>query len=322
MLVVRVVDCQGPPTDKLPTPIAAPKTEPTAGVAVAPTMVPTVAPLPPPRPSTPRPTRGEPPPPVPTPAPTMSYYQMATKNVYVSPPKKLSSGGTRGNIPLGYTNASSKRNGVYYLPRGYQNKRLPVMVMLHGSGSSGSQVFFYYKSLADKYKFIFIGPDSHYSLNWLAPADKTRPFTEDYMHVLACYEYVRKLKNVLFDYNRIVMGGNSRGGYQAMNIASRTDWATHIQITHSSVTAGTAGPRVAPVWISTGEKDPLFGPGTTKNNIARFIAAMPGFKNSFTFEVFRGGHALNQVAELEASIKWWYSTAGARSSKTYLKLLV
>lgn len=50
------------------------------------------------------------------------------------------------------------------------------------------------------------------------------------LQVLACYEYVRHLRNVMFDYSRIVMGGNSRGGYSAMNIATRTDWATHVHI--------------------------------------------------------------------------------------------
>ncbi len=52
--------------------------------------------------------------------------------------------------------------------------------------------------------------------------------------VLACYEYVRKLKNVMFDYSKIVMGGNSRGGYSAFSIATRTDFATHIMIVSAS----------------------------------------------------------------------------------------
>ena len=54
--------------------------------------------------------------------------------------------------------------------------------------------------------------------------------------MLACYEYVRHLTNVRFDYSHIAMGGNSRGGYSAMNIATRTDWATHILIVRRTPT--------------------------------------------------------------------------------------
>ncbi len=62
----------------------------------------------------------------------------------------------------GYTNASSKRNGVYYLPKNYQNEQLPVMVMLHGSAGSGSQVLHYYKALADKHRcaMLLLLPDN------------------------------------------------------------------------------------------------------------------------------------------------------------------
>lgn len=68
-----------------------------------------------------------------------------------------------------------------------------------------------------------------FTWDWSWSADMYVPFSWD-LQVLACYEFVRHLRNVMFDYSRIVMGGNSRGGYSAMNIATRTDWATHVHI--------------------------------------------------------------------------------------------
>lgn len=44
------------------------------------------------------------------------------------------------------------RNGHYYLPKGWHNRRLPVMVILHGSGSSGNVIIGQFKAMADKYK--------------------------------------------------------------------------------------------------------------------------------------------------------------------------
>lgn len=37
---------------------------------------------------------------------------------------------------------------------GYQLKRLPVLVMLHGSGVDGNYIISHYQSLADKYKCV------------------------------------------------------------------------------------------------------------------------------------------------------------------------
>ncbi len=170
---------------------------------------------------------------------------------------------------------------------GYQLKRLPVLVMLHGSGVDGNYIVSHYQSLADKYKcgaspcsaagpvsccaqllcmslsaadfgcdpadssssrltrtgsctgalprthmradqclciqhasrthcvmtYVFAVPCSrlaavlrhtrhamHAPVCRYSPDKASDPFTEDYWHILACYKYVQKLKNVLFDY--------------------------------------------------------------------------------------------------------------------------
>lgn len=60
------------------------------------------------------------------------------------------------------------------------------------------------------------------------------PLTEDFYHVLECYRYVKSLKYVLFDFDRIALAGNSRGGYSAVSLATITTFATHAMCIHSN----------------------------------------------------------------------------------------
>ena len=46
------------------------------------------------------------------------------------------------------------------------------------------------------HRFIIIAPDSHNSLTWFPPDNSTRPFTEDYYHILACYRWVKTIPGV------------------------------------------------------------------------------------------------------------------------------
>lgn len=190
---------------------------------------------------------------------------------------------------------------------------MPVLIMLHGLGSNGSYVVEAYRGLADKYKFIIIAPDSHSPLDWYIPDTAQKPFTEDWYHIIACYQYVRGRPRVRFDYNHISLGGNSRGGYGAVALATRTTFATHSMCTHSRFIANQLGTHMLPVWVSTGQSDPLFSPAVMQQDLAVIKRAWPHLL--VTFRVFPGEHSIGTPAELLASIKWWYATKGAKSTR-------
>jgi len=222
---------------------------------------------------------------------------------------KTSTGAIQGAIPIGYVGSPQTRNGAYYLPRGWQNRELPVMIMLHGSGLSGSYQIGIYRKLADEYKFIIIAPDSHLNMNWYVPSDTTKSFTTDFWHILACYRYVRDLKNVRFNKRKILVAGNSRGGYAAISFATRTTFPTHGMVTHSNWYYYQTGNHKVPIWCSTGTTDPLFPPREMRTHIDYFKQRRPGW--DITLKAFYGGHTQYNKGELKASIDWWYDKTGA-----------
>lgn len=120
-------------------------------------------------------------------------------------------------------------------------------------------------------RFIIVAPDSMDALHW-GQVDDDKPFSTDWEHVQACYQYVTTLPHVIKNRSRIVYAGAptcvslesmtdaanhppalhsdarsmchtmytcagfSRGGYSAGAIASRFAEATHGLVMHSAVT--------------------------------------------------------------------------------------
>lgn len=221
----------------------------------------------------------------------------------VSPPSTSRAGGIIGSIPIGYIDTSDGRNGGYYLPKGWENKALPVLVMLHGSRQSGNTEIRAYMGLADKYKFIIIAPSSHKSKYWFAPQRSSSRLTSDIWHSIACYEYVQKLSKVKFDEKKILIGGFSRGGHAAVSLATRITFATHAMATHSAFTPASLGTHLVPIFVSTGYSDPLYTPERVKKAIAYASKQISGL--DVTLKLFSGGHSQANTNELKAGVQWW-----------------
>src|SRR5579864_2307523 len=58
------------------------------------------------------------------------------------------------------TTNSAGRSGAFYLPSGYPQHPLPLLVALHGTGGSGSSMVTLFQSAADRDGFLILAPES------------------------------------------------------------------------------------------------------------------------------------------------------------------
>jgi len=61
--------------------------------------------------------------------------------------------------PIGVQN-SSGRSGAFYVPGGSGINALPLLVILHGTGQSGSDMIATFRDLAKARRFAIVAPDS------------------------------------------------------------------------------------------------------------------------------------------------------------------
>ena len=81
---------------------------------------------------------------------------------------------------------STGRQGAYYLPHNPESRALPLLVMLHGSGGKGSGAVLRLRDLAERQKFIVVGPDFVSVAGvWLVEPGAGGA-TEDHRHIIGC----------------------------------------------------------------------------------------------------------------------------------------
>mmetsp|Transcript_5373 Transcript_5373/g.15377 ORF Transcript_5373/g.15377 Transcript_5373/m.15377 type:complete len:335 (+) Transcript_5373:346-1350(+) len=211
----------------------------------------------------------------------------------------------KGKIAVGYQKRPN-RNGYYYLPAGFNQRAMPIMVFLHGSGNTGVQMVTWFEKLADKYKFMILAPESSWAEEWQM-ASASQPFTMDWNHVEACYQWVTHIPGVRVDNSKVAYAGFSRGGYSAAALATRVPRATHALEFHSAISNAMLGGQTPWIWMSTGRQDPIFPVGRLQRVVQAVRGYKPRFWGKITIAGFSGKHGLNNPAELEAGIRWWFS---------------
>src|SRR6266850_6928874 len=85
---------------------------------------------------------------------------------------------------------SAGRSGAFYVPGGSGINALPVLVILHGSGQSGSDMLARFRDLAKAHRFAIVAPESRDNSAWEV-GDKQGDVTPDFTHTLDCIEWVR-----------------------------------------------------------------------------------------------------------------------------------
>lgn len=199
---------------------------------------------------------------------------------------------------------ASGRTGAYYLPAVARERRVPLLVVLHGSGGSGGNIISLFVELAQARGFAIIAPDSRIhptaGATWEV-GDKQGDVTPDLTHVMDCIEWVRGKTGLLVDESRVLIAGYSGGASSAPYIASNRLGFTHAAVLHGGVFAGGIGPRRFRAWFSTGELD-RYRPVAHVQQAATALQAL-GFPD-LTIRSYGGGHDLSD-AELQDLIDWW-----------------
>jgi phospholipase/carboxylesterase len=198
-----------------------------------------------------------------------------------------------------HTRYATGRSGAFLLPPGFEDNAVPLLVVLHGTGGSGSGTLPLVKRLAIARRFAVVAPDSELAEHWEVP-DHPGETTKDSEHVVACVRELRAMAHVVIDSQHVLVAGISGGGSTAPYEASTYDDFTAFAVLHGGVFAGGLGPRRVPGWFSTGQQDPL-RPVASVSKATDAVRAL-GF--DVGFHTYPGGHEVSS-AELSDLLRWW-----------------
>jgi len=197
------------------------------------------------------------------------------------------------------TRYATGRSGAFLLPPGFEDRPLPLLVVLHGTGGSGAGTLSLVRDLAVARRFAVVAPDSEFAGHWEVP-DHPGDTSKDAEHVVACVREVRAMDHVVVDPLRVLVVGISGGGSTAPYEASTHDDFTAFAVLHGGVFAGGLGPRRVPGWFSTGEQDPL----RPVESVSKAADAMRALRFDVDLHTYPGGHEVS-AAELNDLLRWW-----------------
>jgi poly(3-hydroxybutyrate) depolymerase len=91
------------------------------------------------------------------------------------------------------------------------DRKLPLVLTLHGSGRNGETLVSKWKDLAEKEKIVLVGPDSLDSVHWSSPGDGPLFLHDLVEHVASKYP---------IDGRRVYLFGHSAGAVFALQMAA------------------------------------------------------------------------------------------------------
>ena len=193
------------------------------------------------------------------------------------------------------------RDGFLYVPHCYDaSTPIPVVVALHGSGSS-SAFWVQYEPRAEAHCFAMLAPDSR-SGSWDIAEGRLGP---DIAFIDRALEHFFDRVNA--DPGRIVLLGFSDGASYSISIGvSNGDLFDHL-VAHSPGFFIPFEPLVGqpPIFISHGTSDAILPVATTRDQIVpNFLQA--GYEVEFV--EFDGGHVLPETVA-ERALDWWLGSA-------------
>lgn len=114
-----------------------------------------------------------------------------------------------GTHPLGLRKT---RDGVLYLPASYAPESpIPLVLLLHGAGGSGTNITQRFRSYADELRIAFVAPDSA-EVSW----DRADRLTRDVAHIDAALAVAYRRINTTPD--RVRIGGFSDGASYSLSV--------------------------------------------------------------------------------------------------------
>lgn len=213
-------------------------------------------------------------------------------------------GAIRCPLGVGYLK-SPGRTGTLFLPPGYKWKKLPFMLLLHGSGWDGSDMINVFREYAIKYRFAIVAPDSYNPMYWRAPETAQDPYTTDFFHIQACWDRaMNRRQGIRVNPWYRTSFGNSRASYAAVAFASRSRTRFRsAAVLHAAALPQQMGPTHFPILWVTGTNDPLYGPKPARKDVAAFRKGRPDFK--IQWEKWVDNHTIRNYTQIEAMITWW-----------------
>ena len=205
-------------------------------------------------------------------------------------------------MPVNVAN-SAGRSGAYYVPASAPVEGVPVLFLMHPTGSSGGSFIQGWRSLADSLGFVLIAPDSRVSptgvVTWQV-GDRSGDVTEDLEHALAVLHSVRREALLDIDESRLLIAGFSGGASMAPYIATNRSPFSHAAVLHGRAFIGGLGNRQVPVWISTGDRDEA----APRRESAELARDLEDLGLGVTFSSYPSGHDLSRTEKL-ALLRWW-----------------
>lgn len=205
-------------------------------------------------------------------------------------------------LPLQTKNAIG-RSGALFLPRQIADGARPLLVLFHGTGSSGADILAEFRSLAEARGIVVLAPDSGRSpdgnYNWEVP-DKLGETTGDQAHVAACLAELFARPEVRIDPERVLAAGHSGGGSSAAYVATNDARFRGFAVLHGGIFEGGLGSNRVPAWFSTGSEDTLRPPALVQSA----ATAAGQHATTVAVHVYPGGHGLSAV-ELGELLIWW-----------------
>ena len=201
------------------------------------------------------------------------------------------------------TTNSAGRTGSYYLPQGWDQGSIPLLVAYHGSGGDGSTMITMFGDDARAHGFAIVAPDSradpHGGYNWEV-GTKPDEEIEDRDHVMNCIDEVLAF-GLEIDAAHVMAAGFSGGASSAPYIATNEEMFTACASLHGGVFPSGLGDNDVPCWFSTGKDDDARTPAHVEANAQSMTDA--GY-TGVEFYVFPGGHDVSEK-ERDALFAWW-----------------
>jgi phospholipase/carboxylesterase len=192
------------------------------------------------------------------------------------------------------------RDGVLYVPKGYQEAReMPLLVWLHGAGGSGN-VSATLTALADEFGFIVLAPDSR-EWTWGSILGRWEPDLEFLQRAMQ-----QTQARCTVDRERIWLGGFSDGA--SFSLALGISYGNIFRRVYAG-SPGVMQPIAAngkpPIFISHGTSDPTMPIDETSR---KFVPRLKALGYDVTYREYPGRHQLPPEI-LRAAIQWFEASS-------------
>lgn len=187
-----------------------------------------------------------------------------------------------GLHPLGL---DDERDGLIYLPRGYQRQvAAPLMVMFHGAGSTAQSVSYAFP-MADQHGAIILAPDSRDQRSWDLIVGSYGPDADFLARALR-----HAFQRCNIDRGRMSVGGHSDGASYALSFGlGAGDVFGHILAFSPGVMTPVDARGSPRIFVAHGAADPVMPIDDTSR---RFVPRLKRLGYDVTYREYDGGHAV------------------------------